>query len=80
MGLNEYTKDFTRQQKQEFAEKVGSSWGYLSHVISGRRQASASLAIDIERESGGAVTCEEICEGADWEYIRSTQNKENHAA
>lgn len=80
MGLEEFTSNFTREEKEQFAQNCGTTWGYLIHVIKGRKQPSATLAIAIERESEGQVTCEEICPGTDWEYIRSTQVKETTAA
>lgn len=58
--------------RKTFAEKVGTTWGYLQHVMNGRRSCSETLAINIEKETQGVVTCEELCPETDWEYIRNT--------
>ncbi len=55
---------------ESFASRCLTSVGYLNHVAKGRRQPSADLAIRIERESSGAVTCESLCPDTDWDYIR----------
>lgn len=42
-------KDLTPQQRQVIAEAIGTSERALQHIQAGRRQASASMAIRIER-------------------------------
>lgn len=39
-----------------FAERIGVSPSYLSRLISGEREADASLLAAIQRETGGRVT------------------------
>jgi DNA-binding transcriptional regulator YdaS (Cro superfamily) len=36
------------------------------------RSCTAKLAIDIDRESKGAVKCEELCPEADFKYLRES--------
>lgn len=80
MKLKEYLEGLVGASAREsFAERVGTSWGYLQHVASGRRKASGALAIAIERETNGDVPCEETCPDGDWGYIRSTSS-EKHAS
>lgn len=77
MDLNSYAARHLADSKAEaeFARRVGISPGYFKHILKGRRKASDALAINIERESGGAVRCEELCPDTDWQYIRSTRPK-----
>jgi len=44
----------------EFAEKIGRSTSWLSGVLKGRSRASYEALADIVRETGGAVTSQEI--------------------
>ena len=81
MSLKEFLKTLaTKEERESFAGRCSASFGYLQHVANGVRKASAQLAISIERETGGLVTCEETCPNADWEYIRSTQQPESKPA
>lgn len=73
MTLKDYLAGLPSQaDKDAFAESVGAKHGYLKHVANGVRTASSSLAINIERETGGLVRCEELCPDADWDYIRNS--------
>lgn len=57
-----------------FVTACGTTEGYLRKAISLRQQLGTGLCIELERESGGAVLCEELCPtGVDWAYIRASQ-------
>lgn len=60
--------------RKSFAVRCGTSIEYLRLIISEspRRRFRESLAIAIERESAGAVTCEELRPDVDWAYLRGT--------
>jgi DNA-binding transcriptional regulator YdaS (Cro superfamily) len=72
-------KDFIKQKYvddsalAEFAQRCGTTVGQMKQVAGGYRRAGESLAINIERESGGAVRCEDLRPDVDWAYIRSTR-------
>lgn len=55
-----------------FADACGTSEGYLRKAISIHQQIGSDLCIKIERESGGAVKCEELRPDVDWAYLRNT--------
>lgn len=57
--------------KKNFAERCHTTVGYITQVMYGNSNPSASLAIDIDRESGGLVPCESLCPGADFDYVKS---------
>ncbi len=83
MSLTEYLKALSRQSEgacDRFAEKCGTTIGQLRHVARGYRRAGESLAINIERESGGAIRCEEMRPDVDWGYLRNSAKLEDKAA
>lgn len=46
--------------QRQFAAELGISTSYLSEMVSGLKRPSLSLALRIERETGGAVTVHEL--------------------
>jgi DNA-binding transcriptional regulator YdaS (Cro superfamily) len=50
----------------------GSSAPHLRNVAYGYKHASAELAINIERESKGAVPAESVRPDVDWSVIRNS--------
>lgn len=73
MNLYNHLKKMSKKEAAAFAERCGTSYGYLYQVALGNRSPSPYLAIEIERESGGVIRCEVLCPHADWAYIRSSQ-------
>ncbi|WP_324710120.1 transcriptional regulator [Pseudomonas citronellolis] len=74
MTLLEYIKQLqSKTDVDELASKCGTSVGQLKQVAYGHRRASASLAIDLDRETGGVVACEETRPDIDWAYLRGRQ-------
>jgi DNA-binding transcriptional regulator YdaS (Cro superfamily) len=59
MTLNEYLKT-SRGEAIRLAKAVGVTPVYLRNIAYGERQPSKELAVAIEKESGGAVTVEEM--------------------
>lgn len=53
--------------------RCGTTIGYLRKGISVGARFGSALCIAIERESGGAVTCEELDPEADWAFLRAGQ-------
>ena len=80
MHLDEYLKPLSSKDKKAFAERCGTSWNYMKHIISGVRTPKAALAINIERETGGQVRCETLLPDVDWEYLRNTSPQESEVA
>lgn len=75
MNLHEYIKQLGKVELEAFAARCRTSVGQLKQVAYKHRRPNAGLAIDIERESGGAVTCEELRADVDWAYLRSSGSK-----
>lgn len=75
MTLTQYLKDLkTNESRTDFASRCGTTLGQLYQVAYSARRAGESLAINIERESGGAVRCEDLRPDVDWSYLRGTAN------
>lgn len=69
MKLLDYIKPLTKEQLESFATSCGSTVGQIKQVAYGRR-ASAELAIRIDMASSGQVSCEDIRDDINWEYLR----------
>lgn len=70
MDLKNYLSTLTLKQRDALAERCGTSAGHLRNVSYGYRSCGESLAIALERESGGSVTCEELRPDVDWSVLR----------
>lgn len=59
--------------RENFALACGTTINYLRKVLSRRHFVpDAALCIAIERESGGAVRCEDLRPDVDWHFLRRT--------
>lgn len=72
--LLKYLNALSKAERALFVAACETSESYLRKAVSTGQHLNPSLCIDIERESSGAVTCEDMRPtGVDWAYIRSTQ-------
>ncbi|QIE84953.1 MULTISPECIES: transcriptional regulator [Pseudomonas aeruginosa group] len=75
MTLLEFIKRLDRKTELDgLATRCGTSVGQLKQVAYGHRRASAALAIDLDRETSGAVPCEETRPDIDWAYLRGRKS------
>ena len=63
-----------------FAVRCGTSRQHLTNIAYGLKPCGESLAINIERESGGKVLAEQVCPGPDWAVIRGRGNRKSRKA
>lgn len=70
MPLRDYLKTLDAAARADFAARCGTSVDYLFQVGYGNRRPKAALAVAIERESAGRVTCEALLPEVDWSYVR----------
>ena len=77
MNLSKYLES---KSASELAASVGISNAYLSQIKSGVRKASSQVCINIERETAGAVRCEDLRPDVDWAYLRGTSKPSQKAA
>lgn len=73
MSLHSYIRTLDKPAFDRFAVSCKTTVGQLRQVAYGNRRASAKLAINIERETSGAVTCEELRNDIDWAFLRRTR-------
>jgi DNA-binding transcriptional regulator YdaS (Cro superfamily) len=73
MHLKSYLKSLTAGQKKVFANACQTNLPHLKQIAGGWRPCRESLAINIERESGAKVSCEELRPDVDWAYLRNTK-------
>jgi DNA-binding transcriptional regulator YdaS (Cro superfamily) len=76
MKLHDYMLSLDREQRIDFAARCQSSVEYLMQIAYGYRTPKAQLAVSIERESAGAVPCEELLPDVDWKYLRGIRKAE----
>lgn len=67
-----YLNALAPADQMAFATSCETSVGYLRKAISTRQRIGEKLCIAIERESDGAVRCEQLRPDVDWEYLRGT--------
>lgn len=68
--LRAYLNCLPSEKQKAFADRCGTTIGYLRKAISKGQSFDADLCIAIERESERAVLCEDIRPDADWGYLR----------
>lgn len=71
--LTTYLSSLDGAGRDALATACGTSLGHLRNIAYGCKSCAPELAIEIERETGGKVRCEDLCPGVDWAYIRSTR-------
>ncbi|WP_034583164.1 YdaS family helix-turn-helix protein [Acinetobacter sp. HR7] len=71
VDLKNYLSQLAPNERKAFAKRCKTSLGYLNQIMYGNSKCSASLAIKIDKESGGQVKCDSLCPEADFEYIRN---------
>jgi len=70
--LRTYINDLPVQDQALFAVRCGTTIGYLRKALSVGARIGESICINIERESLGAVRCEDLRPDVDWAYLRGT--------
>jgi DNA-binding transcriptional regulator YdaS (Cro superfamily) len=72
MELKAFLKTMSPTEREAFAVRCGTTAGHLRNVAYEDRSCGESLAIEIDRESGGKVTCEELRADVDWGHLRGS--------
>ncbi|WP_083301036.1 YdaS family helix-turn-helix protein [Jeongeupia sp. USM3] len=57
------------------ANSLGTSAAYIGHLCAGRKRCGEGLAIEIEKATSRAVTCEELRPDVDWAYLRASGSR-----
>lgn len=72
-GLLAFLNSLPSDRQRSFAGACDTSIGYLRKACSVKQKLGAELCIALERESGGAITCEALRPDVDWAYLRATK-------
>jgi DNA-binding transcriptional regulator YdaS (Cro superfamily) len=72
MRLVDFLAQMDIKARKAFAKRCGTTIGSLNNVAYGCRPCGEKLAIEIEKFSERAVTCEELRDDVDWSYLRGT--------
>lgn len=67
-----YLNSLPKAERQGFVTRCITSEGYLRKAISKGQRLGESLCINLDRESGGAVRCEDLRPDVDWAYLRAS--------
>lgn len=70
MDLKTFLAPMSAQQRDDFANRCGTTRGHLQNVMYGQRPFADWLAANVEMESKGLVTCEESCASLNWLRIK----------
>lgn len=70
MSLKDFFLALSDTEREAFAVRVGTTVGHIKQVMYGNRACNAALAIEIDRESAGAVKCDDLCPDVDFDYLR----------
>lgn len=74
MDPKEYWRSLTATERESLASACDTTVGHLRNVVYGVKSCAESLAINLERESGGKVRCESLRSDVDWAYLRGTSS------
>lgn len=80
MQLKSYWDDLTPADREQLAAACDTTVGHLRNVSYGYRSCAEKLAIALERETSGAVRCEELRPDVDWQYLRGSRVASRPAA
>jgi DNA-binding transcriptional regulator YdaS (Cro superfamily) len=70
--LLEHLRGLSYAELDHFARRTNTSVGHLRNVAGGHKSCGEDLAILIERETEGRVTCEDLRPDVLWSYLRGT--------
>lgn len=73
MSLHTYIKGLDKDGLVDLAARCDTTPGQLKQIAYGNRRANGGLAVSIERETKGQVTCEQLRPDIDWAYLRGSQ-------
>ena len=73
--LHQYFTSLNDEEKDNFAKTCSTTVGQIQQIMYGHRSCNPILAIAIDRESGGMVSCDSLCPDADFSYLRNQKEK-----
>ena len=80
MDLKKFLLSLPAADRDDFAARCETTYAHLRNIAYGFRQAGEKLCIAIERESQGAVRCEDLRPDVDWAFLRGTPKPKSKKA
>jgi DNA-binding transcriptional regulator YdaS (Cro superfamily) len=74
-----YLNSLQAPERTRFCKACRTSEGYLRKAISAKTHLGAGLCINIDRESSGAVRCEDLRPDVDFAYLRASSPLDGEA-
>lgn len=71
--LLQYINALPMNSRESFCNRCGTTLSYLRKAISCGQKLGESLCINIDRESGGAITVEMLRPDVDWQHLRDSK-------
>jgi DNA-binding transcriptional regulator YdaS (Cro superfamily) len=68
--IRTYLNSLPVAKQEQFASRCGTTLGYLRKALSTGEDIRESVVINMERESKGAIRCEEVRTDVDWAVLR----------
>ncbi|MBX9755846.1 MAG: hypothetical protein K2X80_13910 [Pseudomonadaceae bacterium] len=71
----------SRRQRVRFAQACGTTWGNMQQILQAQRSMSLWLAVNLDRESDGALDMTEMFvesdprHKVDWEHVRKAMRR-----
>lgn len=78
--LLNFLNGLSKEARVIFCGACDTTEGYLRNAVSTGKRLGGPLCISIERESKGAVRCEDLSPDADWAFIRASSKRKARAA
>lgn len=76
MNLKDYLYQLSVSAREDFAKRCDTTYGHLKNIAYGKT-CGEDLAMKIDKESLGIVSCEELRPdlAEQWAYLRGTEKK-----
>jgi len=68
MDLKTYLSNLPEPEREPFAKKCGTTAGHLRNVMYGYKPCAPEYAVAIEKETGGAVSRQELRPDDFWRF------------
>lgn len=75
-GLLDFINDQAPDNQVDFARRCGTTIGYMRLIAYGKRRCGESLAINIDRETGGTISMQTLRPDVEWGHVRQPSRED----